>query len=61
MLCFKGNNVALTLKKLCLGIIAQLSQSYVFYCFHLEDRDLCTGYDYTTAESETERYKAFLF
>ena len=60
MFCFKGNNVALTLKKLCLGMV-QLSQGYLFYCFHLEDRDLCIGYDYTTAESETEIFKTFLF
>ena len=60
MLCFKGNNVAITFKNLRLGMV-QLSQGCHFYFFHLEDRDLCIGYDYTTAESETEICKTFLF
>ena len=41
--------------------MVQLSQGCHFYCFHLEDRDLCIRYDYTTAESETEICKTFLF
>ena len=60
MLCFKGNYVASNLKKLSLGMV-QLSQGCHFHCFHLEDRDLCIGYDYTTAESETEICKTSLF
>ena len=60
MHCFKGNNVALTLKKLCFGMV-QLFQGCHFYCFYLEDRYLCIGYDYTTAENETEICKTFLF
>ena len=60
ILCFKGTNVVSTLKKLFWGMV-QLSQGCHFSCFHLEDRDLCIRYDYTTAESETEICKTFLF
>ena len=41
--------------------MVHLSQGCDLYCFYLEDKDLCIGYDYTTAESETEICKTFLF